>query len=106
MNCQYCGNIHGGMCPRIKTIEYYANGQVKRIEFRDQDPPAAPMQLVPIYPGGGPYWPNTPFWPVVFGEAGQTSSPDLGDLRVYNAGSVDWYATTSGVEHTGATLLQ
>lgn len=32
-NCQHCGNYHTGQCPRIKAIEYYANGTVKRIEF-------------------------------------------------------------------------
>jgi hypothetical protein len=26
--------IHGPMCPRIKAIEYYPNGTVKRIEYR------------------------------------------------------------------------
>ena len=32
-HCQHCGNYHTGQCPRIKAIEYYANGTVKRIEF-------------------------------------------------------------------------
>ena len=33
--CQYCGMIHGPMCPRIAAIEYHENGQVKRVEFYD-----------------------------------------------------------------------
>jgi hypothetical protein len=38
--CPYCsgphsGVIHGGPCPRVKAIEYHANGTVKRVEFHD-----------------------------------------------------------------------
>jgi len=32
-HCQHCGNYHTGQCPRVKAIEYYANGTMKRIEF-------------------------------------------------------------------------
>jgi hypothetical protein len=33
--CGHCGLYHGvgGMCPRIKSIEYYENGTVKRVEY-------------------------------------------------------------------------
>jgi len=31
--CQHCGNYHTGQCPRIKAIEYYPNGRVKRVEL-------------------------------------------------------------------------
>lgn len=32
--CQWCSQYHsGGMCPQIKSIEYYENGEVKRVEF-------------------------------------------------------------------------
>ena len=33
--CRWCGNIHGQMCPEIKSIEYDPPGsaQVKRVEF-------------------------------------------------------------------------
>ena len=40
--CTYCsgqnGNIYhyGGMCPRVKVIEYFPNGAVKRVEFWDE----------------------------------------------------------------------
>ena len=34
-HCQHCGNFHTGQCRLIKAIEYYANGQVKRIEFSE-----------------------------------------------------------------------
>jgi len=38
-SCPYCGTdtsvvYHfGGMCPRVKVIEYFPNGAVKRVEF-------------------------------------------------------------------------
>ena len=31
--CIHCGNIHQGKCPRIKAIEYYENGGIKRVEY-------------------------------------------------------------------------
>lgn len=30
-NCRYCGNIHTGLCPLIKEIEYYPNGAIKKV---------------------------------------------------------------------------
>lgn len=35
--CQFCGMIHTGMCPLIKSIEYYESGVIKRISFKDED---------------------------------------------------------------------
>jgi len=34
--CPYCNGIHDGVCPRIKSIEYYPNGVIKRVEFYGQ----------------------------------------------------------------------
>lgn len=31
--CGHCGCWHQGACPRIKTIEYYPNGTIKKIEY-------------------------------------------------------------------------
>ena len=33
--CQWCGGIHNGMCPRVKRITYHPNDdrQVREIEF-------------------------------------------------------------------------
>ncbi|NHJ46157.1 MAG: hypothetical protein FK733_00080 [Asgard group archaeon] len=42
----------GEPCPRIKAIEYYPNGRIKRIEFRDDYCPN------PCYP----YWYPTIIW--------------------------------------------
>jgi hypothetical protein len=39
--CPYCSDpphsfsYHTGSCPRMKAIEYYPDGKVKRIEFAD-----------------------------------------------------------------------
>jgi len=35
MGCPHCGLIHNVTCPRIKAIDYYPDGIVKRIEFKD-----------------------------------------------------------------------
>ena len=32
--CEHCGSSHSGQCPRIKAIEYYQNGNIKRIEYK------------------------------------------------------------------------
>ena len=40
--CPYCSGAGttvwhgGGPCPNVKAIEYHENGQIKRIEFRDE----------------------------------------------------------------------
>jgi len=40
--CAYCsgqnGDVYhyGGMCPKVKVIEYFPNGAVKRVEFWDE----------------------------------------------------------------------
>jgi hypothetical protein len=35
MGCQHCGFVHNHTCPRVKAIEYYENGLIKRIEFNE-----------------------------------------------------------------------
>ena len=34
--CEHCGSIaaHAGVCPTVKAVEYYANGKVKRVEYK------------------------------------------------------------------------
>jgi hypothetical protein len=43
--CRWCGNYHDGLCPRVKIIEYYESGGVKRVEFYDtvHDPQGYPL---------------------------------------------------------------
>ena len=31
--CDHCGCYHQGICSRIKAIEYYPNGMIKRVEY-------------------------------------------------------------------------
>jgi hypothetical protein len=35
ISCFHCGGIHLGMCPRIKCIEYYPDGVIKRVEYHN-----------------------------------------------------------------------
>jgi len=39
--CPYCNRPHGGVCPLVKSIEYYPNGQIKVVEFKVQAAAAA-----------------------------------------------------------------
>jgi hypothetical protein len=31
--CGHCGLYHGAVCPRIRAIEYYPDGSLKRVEY-------------------------------------------------------------------------
>lgn len=42
--CPYCGLLHAGTCSRVKAIEYYQDGTVKRVEFH------APAQFLNLGP--------------------------------------------------------
>lgn len=38
--CPYCSGpsqkiFHGGACPKVKSIEYWPDGTIKKVEFRD-----------------------------------------------------------------------
>jgi hypothetical protein len=33
VHCGHCGSHHSVQCPRIKAIEYYPDGTVKRVEY-------------------------------------------------------------------------
>ncbi len=37
-HCRYCGLYHNldALCPSIKEVEYYPNGEVKRIVMKDK----------------------------------------------------------------------
>jgi hypothetical protein len=37
--CGHCGFIHDGVCPRIKSIEYYENGMIKKVEYHGLNEP-------------------------------------------------------------------
>lgn len=44
--CSHCGMRHGKICPSIRSIEYYENGTVKRIEYM------RPVDCMPILGNG------------------------------------------------------
>jgi hypothetical protein len=33
--CPYCGAYHPGTCHRVKSIEYFANGTIKKVKLND-----------------------------------------------------------------------
>lgn len=35
--CCYCDGYHTGLCPRIKEIEYYFNGTVKKVVLKESN---------------------------------------------------------------------
>jgi hypothetical protein len=37
--CSHCGFTHDGICPRIKSLEYFENGMLKKVEYHDQNEP-------------------------------------------------------------------
>jgi hypothetical protein len=55
--CAHCGVYHSGRCPQVKAIEYYPNGNIKRIEFIGPGDYLAPLgvPLPPSDPLSPPY---------------------------------------------------
>jgi len=41
--CGHCGAIHGGTCSRIKAIDYYPDGTIKRVEYHAELPFSAQL---------------------------------------------------------------
>lgn len=44
--CTHCGGIHTSVCTRVKAIEYYPDGKIKRVEYVDQRPNFGPTTTV------------------------------------------------------------
>lgn len=42
--CEHCGAHHAGRCHRIKAIDYYPNGTMKRVEYVDNPAPTYPNE--------------------------------------------------------------
>lgn len=54
VKCPYCGQpSHLAVCPTVKAIEYFADGMIKRVEFKTPSDYAIPIFPNPFY--------NTPF---------------------------------------------
>ncbi len=62
--CPHCDALHGGpVCPYVKAIEYYQNGNVKRVEYHTTPPrpyetPMMPTIPQPMFPS--PWYPGLP----------------------------------------------
>jgi hypothetical protein len=59
--CPHCGATHTTTCPKIKAIDYYPNGAVKRVEFKSaQDYPIIPQWQgpFPVTCAGAPLTPH------------------------------------------------
>lgn len=56
--CEYCGCIHSGICPRIKFINYYKDGQVKSVGLHQPQPPADYPAKICIKCGGMALFPT------------------------------------------------
>lgn len=58
--CRWCGLSHGVQCPSVKAIEYFADGKIKRVEFKgaaDYCIPQLPYVPLPYYTPQVPYCP-------------------------------------------------
>jgi len=71
--CKHCGNTHETRCPLVKSIEYFEDGTIKRIEYMTPaDYITMPLmphyvpypvpQPYPVYPQ--PYQPFIPVYPI------------------------------------------
>ena len=91
-SCPHCGPgiIHSGVCPKVKEIEYFPDGRVKRIVFR------TPADEFPAVQPSFPNWPYIP--PVTFTEAPVTPGPGV-TVLTRNAGAGggrDWPVSLGG----------
>jgi len=41
--CLHCGAYHQGLCHKIKVIEYYPNGMIKKVEYYSENLDAPKM---------------------------------------------------------------
>ena len=54
IQCGHCGCYHSGPCPRVKAIEYFQDGRIKRVEYNEwpmvTHSPVIPMTTITIKP--------------------------------------------------------
>jgi hypothetical protein len=54
--CRWCGMFHESECPRIKSIEYYENGSIKKVELFEPNKkyviPDVPISALATIPEG------------------------------------------------------
>lgn len=46
--CPYCSMHHKGVCEKVKAMEYYRDGRIKRVEFKTPSDYMAPVILPKI----------------------------------------------------------
>lgn len=50
--CGHCGMFHSsGACPRVKAIEYYPDGSIKRVEYHPPNADAPPIVITRFLTG-------------------------------------------------------
>lgn len=60
--CRWCGMIHGPHCPMLKAIECYADGTIKRVEFKSANDYTPPLPYTPMPPSPPLYPLPLPPW--------------------------------------------
>ena len=59
--CSHCGQPpHPGVCPMVKAVEYYENGQIRRVEYKGASDYMAPFMPAPYAPPNPPLPPGLP----------------------------------------------
>jgi len=76
--CPYCSDnnntvYHSGQCPRIKAIEYYPDGSIKRIEFVTQSNQHGNVNRADFVTQPNPFGSN-PLGPTIWTERTSASS--------------------------------
>lgn len=51
-SCPHCGQYHTAICPRIRALDFFADGTVKRVEY--WPPPPIPSQVTAQWTVPGP----------------------------------------------------
>ena len=46
--CPHCGMGHTGACPRVRAVEYYPDGQIKRVEYFEYVRAAPEYSTTPV----------------------------------------------------------
>lgn len=47
--CPFCDNYHFGRCPEVRSVEYYENGAIKKVEYENGQNISAECFSVELY---------------------------------------------------------
>lgn len=88
--CRWCGNFHGVQCPSVKAIEFFADGTVKRVEFKGAADYSLPTPTYIPLPYYVPQLPTLPNWiphsPIWVATCGSTGVNDLATSTMMDLG--------------------